>query len=69
MSGSSATETWQEATVFLLAVVEVFTVPIYACVMWTENTVSNGKQDIFVCVWVALVRMFEADRGARERGG
>lgn len=42
---------------------------IYACVMWTENTASNGKQDIFVCVWVASVRMFEADRGEREGGG
>lgn len=68
ISGSAAVEPRQDgAGVFLLPVVEVFTVPIHVCVMRSENTLYlmaiRRRAGYFrLGVWVAAVRMSETDR-------
>lgn len=64
--GSSATETWQEATVFLLAVVEVFTVP-FMRVWCGQKTLHLMASRIFsfVCGWL----LCGCSRQTEEREG
>lgn len=72
MTGSAAIEPRQDGAVFLLPVVEVFTVPIHMCVIRSENTLYlmavHRHADIFVlvCGWLLCGCQRQTDRAERR---